>query len=97
MIIRDFYDVIIATLNRNIYSIQLNLVLVQADTLVLAQVDTVQKFSVVAQVLQLAVLRFISNFFGACVQNDTCKFSKKISFTGLSTKSCTILPIFILS
>ena len=71
MLFRNFHDVIISLTNENIYSIQLNLPLVPRD-------DT----GVVAHVLQLAVFRFISSFFRACVQKDTCEFPKKISSTG---------------
>ena len=64
MLIRNFFDVIISLTNKNVYSIQLNLALVPQD-------DTVQKFSAVPHVLQLAVFRFISSFFRACVHKDT--------------------------
>ena len=89
MLITYFYDVIIALLKKNVKIIHLNLALVP-------QADTIRRFSVVDHVLQLAVFSFISDLFRACVQRDTCKFSSKISFTGLSIKNCVILPIFIL-
>ena len=56
MLIRNVYDIIISLMNENIYSMQLNLALIPQD-------DTVESFGVVANVLQLAILRFISNFF----------------------------------
>ena len=71
MLIRKFCDVIISLTNKNIYSIQLNLALIPQD-------DTVQKFSVVAHVLQLAVFRFISSFFRAGVRRLRANFQRKL-------------------
>ena len=89
MLFRNFYDVIISLTKENVYLIQLNPALVPRD-------DTPQKFNAVANVLQLAVFRFISGFFRACVQKDTRGLPMKISSTGLSTRSCAILSNFTL-
>ena len=60
----------------------------------------VQKFSVVAHVLQLAVFTFISSFFRTCVEKDTYEFPKKISSTELRLLSVlasehTLLCMFL--
>ena len=71
MLIRKFCDVIISLTNKNIYSIQLNLALIPQD-------DTLQKFSVIAHVLQPAVFRFISSFFAHAYERLRANFQRKL-------------------